>query len=74
MLRSSLVGKGGNNELAREWKLSKLNPDLPVDAFLVEGIVLAGDTLYLAGPKVDGGLDPTDIVVVGAPEEEVVEG
>ncbi len=46
VLRPGLVGEGRDDEPARQRKLSKLNPDLPVDAFLVEGILLAGDALY----------------------------
>ena len=74
MLRPGLVGEGRDDEPARKRKLSELNPDLPVDAFLVEGILLAGDTLYGGGADVDGGFDLVDIVFVGAPFEEVDEG
>ena len=41
-----VVGESPDDELAWQRELSELNPDLPVDAFLTEGILLAGDALY----------------------------
>ena len=74
MLWPGLVGEGGNDQPARKRIVSELNPDLPVDAFLVEGILLAGDALDGCGAGVNGGLDLIDIVLVGSPFEEVDEG
>jgi hypothetical protein len=74
VLRPGIVGKSGDNQLARERKLSELNPDLPVDTFLVEGIVFASDTLHGARPNVDCRLDLIDVVVMSAPVEEVEQG
>ena len=54
--------------------VSELNPDLPVDAFLVEDILLAGDALDACGAGVNGGLNLIDIVLFCSPFEEVDEG
>src|SRR5438093_13732695 len=55
VLRPGVVGEGRDDELAWQRKLSELNPELPIDTFLVEGIVFAGDTVYCAGANVDCG-------------------
>ena len=74
VLRPGLVGEGGDDEPAGERIVAELNPDLPVDAFLVEDVLLAGDAFDGGGAGVDGGLDLIDVVFVGSPFEEVDEG
>src|SRR5258708_11581193 len=74
VLRPGLVDEARDDQSAGERKLSKLDPDLPIGAFLMEGILLAGDTLYGGGADVDRGFNLVDIVLVGSPFEEVDQG
>jgi hypothetical protein len=71
MLRLCVIGKGSDDELARQWKLSELDPDLPIETFLTEGVLLAGDTVDGAGTDVVCCLDLLDGGIVSAPFEEV---
>ena len=71
VLRLCVIGEGADDELAGQGKLSELDPYLPVDTFLTEGILLAGDTVDGAGADVVCGLDLLDVGIVGAPFEEV---
>src|SRR5215469_3254934 len=71
MLRSGIIGKGANDEFPWERVLSQLDPDLPVQAFLAEGIVFAGNALHGARPSVKSGSDLSDGGFVGSPLKQV---
>src|SRR6516164_9221274 len=74
MLRPGIVGKGPDDEFSWEWVLAQLNPDLPVEAFLTEGIVFAGNALHCARTNINGGGDLFDGGIVGSPLEEIDQG
>ena len=71
VLRPGIVRNGADDEFSRERIVSQLDPDLPVEAFLAEGIVLAGDALDRAWTNVHGGCDPLDGGLVGSPLKEI---
>lgn len=74
VLRPGIVGKGADDEFSWKRILTQLDPDLPVEAFLAESILFAGDALDRARTDVDGGCDPLDGGLVGPPLKEIDQG
>jgi hypothetical protein len=54
VLGTSVVCGGGQDEFPGKWMIPQLDPDLPVESGLPKGVMLAGDSANVAGPKVTG--------------------
>src|SRR5580704_7313145 len=74
VLRLCVVSEGSDDELAWQRELPELDPYLPIDTFLTEGILLAGHIVGSAGADVICSFDFLYVGIVSTPFEEVVQG
>src|SRR5580698_5708891 len=71
VLRLCVIGESPDDELSRKRKLSELDPYLPIDTLLAEGVLLAGNPVHSAGADIVRCLDPLGDGLVRAPIEQV---
>ncbi len=71
MLRACFIRRGGQNQFSREQVIVQLNPDLPIEARLPEGVMFASNTFHDARSKVVRGRDFIGAGTLSTPKEEI---
>ena len=70
VLRLRLFRGSGDDKLAGQGDIAPLDPELPIDVLLPEGVMVAEDPVDRAWTDVDGRFDVLDTGFVRPPEEQ----